>query len=311
MDKPVPEKVTRAYIVFNPVAGTQSPEVTRKLFEARFTEINWEYELYETTGKESVPDITRDAVKQGFDVLIAAGGDGTVGGVAAGVAGTNVPMGILPAGTGNAMARELSIPLDFSSALALITGPHDTRLIDGMKIGQDLYLLNVGVGISARSIRNTGRAQKRRFGNLAYAWNILQELSGFYVRPIDLKVDGRDQRVIASEILVLNSGILGVQKLPEGLQVCPDDGKVEIYIVRAQSALDMVSVVWSLMVNQREDHPKLQTISAEKSISINARRRMVVQADGEVVGNTPVSVQIIPNAVRIITPSPPEAQQTG
>jgi YegS/Rv2252/BmrU family lipid kinase len=293
---------TQAFVVFNPVAGTQSPEATRQAFEARFAEINWEYTLYETTGQESVPDIVREAVEKGFDIVVAAGGDGTVSGVAAGLVGASIPMGIVPVGTGNAMARELLIPLDFVKALALLTSDHRIRAIDGLKVGNDLYLLNVGIGVSARSIRNTGREQKRRFGNLAYAWNILRELVGFSRRHIDLAIDDVVRRVVASEIMVLNAGVLGLQKVPEGLQVCPDDGQVDIFVVRAETALDYLSVLFNLMVKKTDVHPKLQTLTAKKNISIFTRNAMVVQADGEVVGRTPVSITILPQAVRIIAP---------
>jgi YegS/Rv2252/BmrU family lipid kinase len=294
----------KAFVVFNPVAGLQNAEITRALFEERFQAAGWNYEIYETTGQESVPEIVAKAIRSGAGLIVAAGGDGTVAGVGAGVFQTNVPMAIVPAGTGNALARELGIPLDFTAALDVFLGDPIIRQIDGLQVSDKLYLLNVGIGLSARSIRETKREQKRRFGNLAYVWNITKQLTGFPLRRFDVKIDGQNRRIIASELLILNSGVIGVQKLPEDLNICPDDGRVDVYIVRAETARDYVSVLWDLLFGRKNSHPKVQSLSASKMIEINTTRPLTVQADGEIIGTTPVKIKVIPAAVAICVPPP-------
>ncbi len=104
------------------------------------TAAGWTYELYVTTGEEGIADVVRAALARTetrsprIDLFVAAGGDGTVSGVAGGVAQTNVPMGIVPLGTGNTLARELDIPLATESALDLLTGDHCLAEIDAIEV---------------------------------------------------------------------------------------------------------------------------------------------------------------------------------
>jgi len=307
-----PSRYVKVFVVFNPVAGVQNTDSTRQLLEERFLPQGWEWELYETTGEESVPELVQAALARGYDLVIAAGGDGTVAGVAAGLVNSAIPMAIVPVGTGNALARELNIPLNVEAALDLLVGEHQVRHLDGMEVDKRLFLLNVGVGISSRSMRETRREQKRRFGNLAYVWNILRTLGRFKMRRFRLTIDGRAMRVIASEIMLLNSGILGIRPLPSDFNICPDDGRINIYVARPQTPADVLRLAWNLLIGRKTHDPRLQLFTAERSVVIESSVPASVQADGEVLGVTPARIQIIPQAVRVVAPvQPPRADDAS
>jgi diacylglycerol kinase family enzyme len=132
----------RVYIVLNPVAGTDDSRKVKKLITQHFEAQPWRYEIYTTTGEEQLGKIVKQALAQAPDLCVAAGGDGTVAGVASGLVHSPIPLGIVPCGTGNAMARELGIPLQIPSALEMLTGEHTLRSFDALQI-QIVPLLSV------------------------------------------------------------------------------------------------------------------------------------------------------------------------
>jgi diacylglycerol kinase (ATP) len=195
--------------------------------------------------------VVAEALACGFDLIIAAGGDGTVSGVAAGLVNQQVPMAILPIGTGNALARELGIPLNLEEAIQLMVDDFDIRAIDGMWVKGWLSVLSVGIGITSMTMQETGREQKRRFGLLAYLWTGLLQLSGLSLNRFELEIDGKIKKVRASEVFISNSRVVGVKLLNLGPDVRPDDGMVEVCAVRARTAWDYLRVVAQLATGRR------------------------------------------------------------
>ena len=141
----------KVFVVFNPKAGKegQADEV-RAAVASHFTAPQWTSEIYETTGKEDedVAAICRAACAHGATLVVSAGGDGTLVGVGNGLVNSPVPLGILPLGTGNDLARILSIPLKLDEAMDLLVNDHDVMEVDALKVGERHFFSNVSVGIS-------------------------------------------------------------------------------------------------------------------------------------------------------------------
>jgi len=289
----------KPFIVANPVAGNADAAELRRLFDEHLPE--YEYEIFETTGEEKLSEVVAQALGRGFDLIIAAGGDGTVSGVAAGLVNRQVPMAILPIGTGNALARELGIPLDPEEAVQLLLNGHDVRPIDGMWVKGWFSVLSVGIGITSMTMRDTGREQKRRFGILAYLWTGLLQLGGVGLNRFELEIDGKIKKVKASEVFISNSRVVGVKPFNLGEDVQPDDGVMAVCVVRARTAWDYLRVAAQLAVGQRRKK-EIDCDQARQVVKVSASRRLPVQADGEVVGSTPVEVQVVPAAVRVVVP---------
>ena len=112
-------------------------------------------------------------------LVIAAGGDGTLVGVANGLVHSPVPLGILPLGTGNDLARALLIPLKLDEAMELLVSDHVVMEIDALQVGERYFFSNVSVGISPKMMKDTKSADKKRFGRLAYALAMIKRSSVF------------------------------------------------------------------------------------------------------------------------------------
>ncbi len=152
----------KVYVVFNPTAGNAADTV-RDALSKHFAAPQWTCEVYETTGKEDedIPALCRAAIKQGATMVVSAGGDGTLVSVANGVVHSNVPLGILPLGTGNDLARILGISLKLEDALNVLSGKHDSIEIDALKVDNHYYFSNVSVGITPQMMKDTKSDQKK------------------------------------------------------------------------------------------------------------------------------------------------------
>jgi diacylglycerol kinase (ATP) len=290
-------------LIYNPMAGQDDAGAARKKIEQRLEASQWNLEVYETTGEEVLADIVREKVKQNVDLVVAAGGDGTVSGVASGLVKTKIPLGIIAGGSGNVVAQELDIPTDVDAALDLITGEHHIRAVDALCSGSQYYFLTVSVGISTRVMQDTKREQKRRFGFFAYVYNSLSQLSGFKLRHFRLEVDGRKLSGWASEIMIVNAGLLGLDTVRENLGVEPDDGKVEICIIRSRTLVDLLGVMWNVLVVGERNHPELKCLDVRERVRIETSEPTIVEGDGEIIGKTPLQLELVHHAIRLIVPA--------
>jgi YegS/Rv2252/BmrU family lipid kinase len=298
----LPEQVTKVYVVHNPEAGSYDSALVREMLEQQFTDNNWEYTIYEITGQEEVTELVRAAAEQGYDLFVASGGDGTISSVASGLIGTGLPMAIIPAGTVNALARELKIPFDLGQALSLLGQQPAIAEIDALQVGEQFFLLQVGVGVSSLSMRETERDNIRRFGRLAYFWPGIKHLLNFQPQRFNLVVDGHRYRVRAAEVTVANASSLRGSPLRWGPNIRLDDGQVEACIIKARTALDYLRLGYNLVLKQESRDPSIRYLPVKQEITIDVNHPLPVEGDGEIIGKTPVQIQVVPKAVRIIVP---------
>ena len=291
----------RVLVVLNPMAGSADENV-REVIERHLAEHGWECDVHETREHEDLGVVTREAVEAGVDLCVSAGGDGTVAGVAGGLAHTDVPLGIVPVGTGNVLAQELGVPADTAGALDLLTGDHDVADLDAMNVGERYFLLNVSAGIGSLSMRDTEREAKRRFGLLAYIVTTLRILIGYQPRRFTVTVDGEARRLRASEVMVANSAAIGNPGVRLGANVYLDDGRLDLCVIRARTILDYIGLAWSVLARQQERSRQVSCIPVRERVRIDARHRLPVEADGEIIGETPVEVRFVPAALRVIVP---------
>lgn len=297
-------QTTRVFVVLNPVSGLTNPNAARDTITKYCGEHNWECEIYETQKNEDLRQVVRDALKKGVDMVIVSGGDGTVSDVVSGMVNSNVPMGILPAGTGNNLARDLSIPLDLNQAMALLGADHDTQTMDVMEVNKKkYYVLNVSVGISSQTMHNTKRNEKRRFGMFAYLYRGIGSIIHSNLHRFQAVVDDKQIRFSATEVMLTSHKLMGLQPQFDGVEVDPNDGRLDMFIVRAKTLPGYLKVLFRFIHRTSpDDDPNLRYVEVHKSIEIKSDVPLPVQADGEVVGNTPVEVNLIPHALEVIVP---------
>jgi diacylglycerol kinase (ATP) len=294
----------KVFVVLNPKAGKESraPEV-RAALAHHLDAVGWKTDILETTGTEDVAALCRAACKAGATLVIAAGGDGTVLGAANGLVKSAVPLGILPLGTGNFLARALDIPLKLEEALALIVGEHAIMDVDALGVGERCFFSNVSVGMSPEAVGETKAADKKIFGRLAYVLAMFRQARIFRLRRYMLKLDGKPRLVRAAEVLISNTTLM---ERPPSLFGPPEtlgDGQLEVYVVTARTIGDYLRLGWDVFFRSRRQAASMSHWEARRSASISSLRRpSLVQADGEMIGHTPVEIHLVPGALRVIMP---------
>lgn len=294
--------MAKVFVVLNPVAGHSESEDIQEALERHLGDAGFAYECYETSGQESVPEVVRAALDRGFDLFVAAGGDGTVSGVVGGLVHAEKPMGIIPVGTGNAVARDLDIPLDVDQAVRLLVGKHDWRRVDVLDADGLFSVHSVSVGLSAQMMKDTESPLKRRWGRLAYIRTGIEKVFGLQTHSLTIVVDGHKNRVRATEVIVLNSGSIALADIRWGADVRLDDGTMDIYALRAGSLTDLLRSLWYVLLRRSESAPGVWHRRAEDSVAIRTRTPLPVQVDGDIVGETPVEIGMMPGSVAVIVP---------
>jgi len=279
--------------------GKGDHAAVKEALRREFKAAGIEYELLEAKKKKEAEKLVRKRRDDGFDIVIAGGGDGTVSRALSGLRGSSIPLGIIPMGTGNMVARELGIPIDVESAIKVITGEYRKKKIDAMKIGKHLYVLNAGVGINAQVIARTNKKAKRRFGRIAYVSTLAHAIR-FRPRSVEIELDGEKHRYRAVDVAVSNCSAVAKKVYPPGPEIRPDDGRVDVWVLGMETTADYARYMLGLLFGRRR---KARYLSAKERIVINAPSPLAAQADGNIIGTTPLEVEVMPAALTILVPS--------
>jgi diacylglycerol kinase (ATP) len=232
------------------------------------------------------------------DCIVGAGGDGTISRLIPAALRWNVPVGVVPFGTFNALARTLNIPFDAARACAVIAAAQ-TRPIDVARVNGVYYLSEASIGVSSRVARLQTPAEKRRFGILAVIATTLQALR--YIRPMRITVsfDGRYERLKSIQLTVANSqrfgGVFNVA------DTSIDDGWLYLYSVEIDNAAEAIGVAGAILRGRRGDAPGLRTYRSTR-FQVHGRSHHHIRADGEPAGKTPATFEIMPKALRVFAP---------
>jgi YegS/Rv2252/BmrU family lipid kinase len=303
MDKKIDVNEQNVFAVINPIAGHSDAEEIQGAVKDLCARRRWTFEMHETSSEDDLAEITRTAIKDGATMVLVAGGDGTVGAVINGVVHSNVPLGIIPVGTGNGLARALKIPLQINDVMTLFDGEYDIHDIDTMQVGDFFAVLNVSAGISARAMQQTEPEDKRRLGILAYAQTIIKDLTATKPFLYKLNLDGMEIRVRATEVLVSNGKLLKEPPFLFGTPETLDDGRLEVNILTAEKPTEYARLAWDLLLDPNQSAKDLHDLAVHQSIELNVvDTPQLVQADGEIIGETPTEVRLVPKSLKVIIP---------
>jgi YegS/Rv2252/BmrU family lipid kinase len=292
----------RLGLVGNPVSGgptTVPLDAVRERLSASF-----DVDLHETSTERGAEACARDALAAGAAVLVAAGGDGTVGAVAGVLAGSDVPLGIVPRGTGNSVARALDVPLDLEGAARVIEAGA-TRRLDVGRCGGRRFVLHCVVGVHADAVADTPRAGKQRWGALAYAASTLKKLAGLAPFRVELDTGHDVLRCSAVSVAIANLAprqTLVAQGPPE---VAGDDARLDVTVLAPSGLSDAVAIALHLLASARRgEAAKREGVGwfRCRSLRVTAEPPQTVLLDGEPFGTTPVDVEVSSDAVRVLAP---------
>lgn len=260
---------------------------------------------YEVKRSRQAPRRVRQAVERGAELVFAWGGDGMVQRCASALAGSGVPLAILPAGTANQLATELGIPPDIQAAVDI--GLHGARrALDVGEVNGEGFVVMAGVGFDGRVMRDVDGKAKQLIGRLAYLRSGLKALMGRAVRT-RVRVDGKDWfKGKAGCVLLGNIGtITGGYMLFPAAQ--PDDGILEVGVAMAEGPGEWVRVFGRVLTGHAARSP-LVHVTRGRKISVRLGRRLPYELDGGARPATDrLKIRVQPGAVTVCVPeAPPE-----
>jgi YegS/Rv2252/BmrU family lipid kinase len=241
-------------------------------------------------------------VSRDYDVLIAAGGDGTVSAVAAAAVSSGKTLGVIPAGTLNHFARDLGIPLELDKAVAVVAANH-VRQLDVAVVNESLFINNASIGAYPAMIWERNRAREKGFPRLV-AQGIAVFRAWLDLRSIKVRV-GADtaEFVRRSPLVFVGNSKYEVEGLRLGKRLTMTDGSLSVYVLADSGRLDALTLPIRALLGRLEAHEKFEGFQAA-SVSIEAaRHRIGVAIDGEMyVLAPPLRFSIKPRALRAIVP---------
>lgn len=234
------------------------------------------------------------------DLFIAAGGDGTISLISNKLIGTEIPLAILPLGTGNLLAQELQIPQNLEKALSLITSDQSkTILMDTLKLEDRSCLLNVSVGVTPKVMKKTQAREKQRYGIFAYVVHFIQQFLGLKLNRYFVEYDGKNITFRASEVLITNGQSMGVENLKWSENISINDGRLDLFIIRATNFMDVIRLVFSIFTKKNERNDVMKYIQFSDYCRIETQTPLPAQADGDTIGETPVEIRISPESLKV------------
>lgn len=305
----------RVYIVANPAAGQGNFDV--KDLNSRFIEADVEWEVFFTKKWGDGEKLARRALEEGADVIAAYGGDGTVAEVGGAVVGSGVPLAILPGGTANVMSVELGIPLPFGEAVNVLCYEELTlRPVDVGKVDDRHFILRLSMGLEARMVEGADRTLKDRLGTLAYALSALKAIATPEVIRFDFEIDGQPMSEEGIACVIANSANLG----RAGWQLAPDvtvsDGMLDVFVVNNTSMPTIMSLLSGILGQETNGvvaelpgepagQPRTVRHWRAREVKVTSTPASSVQCDGEMIGETPKQISLLPAALQVVVPPPP------
>lgn len=300
-------------MIFNPTSGIStvteqrmSPEDTERTILDALRDNGLEPQVLHTTPEDGGADMARQAAAEGAELVIAAGGDGTIHAVATGLIATQSILGIIPTGTMNNLARSLNIPETIPAACYTIFNGK-TRAMDVGKINGHPFLEVAGAGIEAALF--PAAEDIKRPGLLSTLRGVLDGLKTvvtYRKTCVRIEIDGsKKQAYNALQVTISNAPFYGAHlRVASGILM--DDGLLDVVVYSNFSKVEYLRHAVSISQGRRPYQPKIKRLRA-RSLRLTADKPLEIQADGESLGYTPAEVTVLPAALRIrvsIHPAP-------
>jgi diacylglycerol kinase (ATP) len=250
------------------------------------------------------PGHARDVLKaraEPWDAVFVLGGDGTVMEVVGALAHSGTPVGVLPGGTGNLVAGVLGVPLGIRKAVeSLVAGERCSFDLGQLPNGR-FFAFAAGVGVDVAMVERTSHGRKRALGMVSYAITAARAAFGRELVHVSIDVDGKRIDAKAVLAMIANAGSFLGGRFAIGPDVKPDDGELDLCLFMPQRTRDVFVLMWRLLRRDFRPHP-LMTFARGKAFRISAQPPVSVQADGDIVGRTPIEITVAPNAALFLKP---------
>lgn len=292
------ERAIKVQAIINPISGVGSKRKIPKMIEEICRKGNCSLKISFTDYAGHASILTRRALEEGTQYILAVGGDGTVNEIARTMIHSDAVLGIIPKGSGNGLARELHIPMDVKRALDLIVKGHVTT-IDCCKANGQIFFCTCGVGFDAAVSQKF--ANEKRRGSLTYIKNTIEEYLSYKPEPYELLVDNQTIKEKAFLVACGNASQYGNNAF-----IAPhaniQDGQMDLTILSPFTPLDIAPLAIQLFTKQIDRNSKIKTMKA-RQVTIIRQHPGVMHLDGEpVMADSRIDISIDPKALKVLTP---------
>lgn len=295
---PHPMPPRKLLFVINPISGGIDKEDADTIIKEYCDSQGIEAQFFHTTGEEDSRKIWYHGQEFKPDAIVAVGGDGTVNLVGTMLIGQDLPLGIIPQGSGNGLSKDLKIPQDFTESLQLL--PHfNVTAIDTLEINGKPALHLSDLGFNALIVKRFCEGDTR--GPAAYAWHVAKEYVGYQPKEFEVITDTEHFRGNAFMIAIANANTFGSNAMinPTGII---DDGLFEVSILEEFPKLEGISILYQLFNGEINNSLRSRTLQCRKATIFNLEKEYL-QIDGEVMGSPEkLEVVIKPNSLKVIMP---------
>ena len=255
--------------------------------------------LCSTTDAGEAEFLARNAVAEGYERIVAAGGDGTINEIVNGIAGhSNIALGVLPLGTMNVFATELGLPVnDLAGCWKIIQG-NKTHRVDLPRANRKHFVQLAGVGLDAQAVKETSRAFKRNFGPLSYLISAVQIASR---TPPVLRIESEEAVTAEGSFVLVGNGRLYGGRFPLFKQAVMDDGLLDVIVFKRLNYVDIIRYLQDVVFTPQISSPEVEYFQT-KRVRVTSEEIVPVEIDGELVGNCPVEFKIRAGGLRVLTP---------
>lgn len=300
------ESPHRVLVIINPASGQDKPLLGPMNSEFHPAGVEWDVRI--TNGPGDAERFAREAAESGeWDMVAVCGGDGTVNEAIAGLVDMDIPLAVLPGGTGNGVSGELGLPGDVGTAAHLIVSDHEVHSYDVGFIGEHALFLRAVLGDLARVDENADRELKNRLGGAAYVLSALHAIKN--PEPATYRITSGsevlEQKAVAG--VVLNGSGVGRSSLKLADGVSMDDGELDVLLFtgeRRNVSGAAEAVTYALGQGTLPNLPR----ASGQHLRIESDPPVPVRVDGEEAGMTPIDITVKPRSVRVVVPTKPVRQ---
>jgi len=287
-------------LLVNPTSGGGRTKALLPKVESELDKRRIAFRVEPTRGVEHAIEEALRAADAG-EVPVVMSGDGLIGAVGGALAGTEVPLGIVPGGRGNDLARALGIAADPAEAVAVLAAGQ-TRVIDVGEANGRRFLGIASVGFDSECNRIANETRFVR-GNLVYAYSVPRALAAWKPARFTLRIGDESLRFSGYSVAAANSSTFG-----GGMRVAPDasldDGEFDVVMIGEVGKLRYLSNLPKVFKGTHVDNEEVRIVRASR-FELSASRPFTIYADGDPLTDLPASLRVLPRALRVVAPPAP------
>ncbi len=297
----LPEETPRKMkIIVNPNAGSGKGRKLFPLLRQKLLERNLPFDLQFSESAEHVTFLAHQAQGEGYNLIVACGGDGTTHWVLPSMVGSRNVLGIIPVGRGNDLPRNLGIPEDLDSQLDLLTQGH-VRQVDVIQVNSDQYMVGVGgTGFDSEVNSISNNLNSVLKGGLAYVLPVLYKTLTYRPKTILLHLDHED---LEGSVLMVAFG--NIKSYGKGMQITPlaepDDGILDVCWIDPVRKLRLYRFFPTVFAGKHIHMPEVHYYRTT-SVRVESVAPMDLYGDGEFLCRTPFTLRVLPQTLRVLVP---------